>query len=139
MRLTSSNRSNSSELMLPDIFCLTSLRFLSFFLLSLSLSFFSRSRSPVPTPFLMKLNIVTGVCSCRVWAVSRPVRTKGGVDVWTPFDLDLKNSCNGYHVYGHERVLSKTKERIKRPPAVDIYHFIVRRKYPCDCLFLICW
>lgn len=60
---TSSSRSNSSELIVPSIFCLViSLRcFFSFFRRSLSRSVFSRSRSPTPTPFFMKLNILFDV------------------------------------------------------------------------------
>lgn len=65
--LTSSNRSNSSELILPAIFCLLSLRnFLSFLRRSLSRSVFSRSRSLTLTPFLMKLNIVVLAVKFRV-------------------------------------------------------------------------
>lgn len=54
---------------MPSIFCLVmSLRlFFSFFRRSLSRSVFSRSRSPTPTPFFMKLNILDRlVASCRV-------------------------------------------------------------------------
>lgn len=135
VRLTSSNRSNSSELMLPEMFCLTSLRsFLSFFLLSLSLSFFSRSRSPVPTPFLMKLNIVPAVYLPRVGCVR-----KARVDVGTPFDLD-QNSCSGQPHIRHERVLSKHKKN--KLSHLQVYISLVRRKYPCDryCyVFEFCW
>lgn len=57
---TSSSRNNSSELIVPNIFCLViSLRcFFSFFRRSFSRSVFSRSRSPTPTPFFIKLNIL---------------------------------------------------------------------------------